>query len=78
MCCVGRKYKFLVTIRGKYRNQELLKKENPENIGGREDTSAFLETPTYDIKLQKVVTVSAVRLFYTCCTLVLHFFYACN
>jgi len=48
---------FKVKIRGTYRNQELLNNENTENIGGREDSSAFLETPTCDIKLQKDVTV---------------------
>jgi len=65
---------FKVTIRGTYRNHELLNNENTENIGGRK-ISAFLETPTYDIKLQKDVTIRikrAVRLFYTCSTLVLH------
>jgi len=81
MRCVGRMYKFLVTIRDTYTNQELLNNENTENIGDREDFSAFLEKPTYEIKLQKDVTVRikrAVRLFYTCSTLVLRLFHTCN
>jgi hypothetical protein len=68
---------FKVKFRGTHRNQELLNNENKENTWGREDSSAFLESPTYDLKLQKDVTVRikrAVSLFYTCSTLVLHLY----
>jgi len=60
---------FKVNICGTYRNQELLDYKNRENIGGRKDSSAFLDNTTYDIKLQKDVTVRikrAVGFFYTC------------
>jgi hypothetical protein len=69
---------FKVKIRVTYRNQELLNNENIKNTGDREDSSAFLETPTYDIKLWKDRCYSkkkrAVSLFYTYSTLVLHLY----